>query len=170
MRLPVRLPPRLLAALLTATVWGSTQTAAVVGEYFEGNRLVAYADTGGVWTICKGHTEGVKPGDVATPEQCEQYHAQDLKVSAAAVDTLLTRDVGTLCRAALIDFAYNAGISNLRKSTMLRKFNAGDMAGGAAEFDRWVYVAGKDCRKSESNCGGIVIRRAVERWMCEVEP
>lgn len=33
-------------------------------------------------------------------------------------------------RAALIDFAYNLGSSALEGSTMRRKFNAGDIAGG----------------------------------------
>lgn len=44
---------------------------------------------------------------------------------------------------ALVDFAYNAGAQNLRNSTLLKKLNAGDYAGAAKEFGKWVYGGGK---------------------------
>lgn len=57
---------------------------------------------------------------------------------------------------ALVDFAYNAGIGALQKSTLLKKLNAGDYAGTAKEFDKWVYGGGK-------KLGGLVKRRANEK-------
>lgn len=162
------IPKQLMAAVLAAAALGAQPVAMVVGDYFEGNRLQAYADTGGVWTICKGSTKGVKPGDVATADECEERHQQDMQVTVAGVDAVLTAELPTLCRAAHYDFAYNVGLGNYRRSTLLRKFNSGDPYGGAAEFSRWIYVAGKDCRLSGSNCAGIVTRRDVERYLCEV--
>ena len=38
---------------------------------------------------------------------------------------------------ALVSFTYNLGAGNLASSTLLRKLNAGDYAGAAAEFPRW---------------------------------
>lgn len=43
---------------------------------------------------------------------------------------------------ALVSFAYNAGPANMASSTLMRKLNAGDIKGAAAEFDRWVYGGG----------------------------
>lgn len=43
---------------------------------------------------------------------------------------------------ALVSFAYNVGAANMASSTLIRKLNAGDINGAAAEFDRWVYGGG----------------------------
>lgn len=41
--------------------------AALIIRRFESCRLVAYQDSGGVWTIGWGHTRGVRPRDTCTP-------------------------------------------------------------------------------------------------------
>lgn len=61
---------------------------------------------------------------------------------------------------ALADFAYNLGTGALRSSTLLRKLNAGDYAGAAAEFDKWTHADGK-------TLPGLVKRRALERALFE---
>lgn len=61
---------------------------------------------------------------------------------------------------ALVDFAYNAGAQNLRTSTLVRKLNAGDYKGAAAEFPRWNMGGGKIL-------AGLVTRRAKERALFE---
>ena len=44
---------------------------------------------------------------------------------------------------ALVSFAYNCGAGNLAKSTLLKRVNAGDHVGAAAEFHRWNKGGGK---------------------------
>ncbi len=61
---------------------------------------------------------------------------------------------------ALVDFAYNAGVGNLQKSTLLKKLNARDYNGAAKEFDKWVYGGGK-------KLNGLVKRRSKERALFE---
>jgi lysozyme len=56
---------------------------------------------------------------------------------------------------ALTDFAYNCGIGNLQKSTLLSKVNRSDFKGAAAEFGKWVFGGGK-------KLNGLVARRAAE--------
>lgn len=136
--------------------------------FFEGMSLNAYQDTGGVWTICVGHTKGVRPGDKATGAQCMSYLWDDLAESRAAVDRQITAPIGWLCRVAVVDFAFNLGEPALSKSTLRRKLNNGDQRGAADEFLRWMYVDGQDCRKAESNCSGIVVRRQTQRELCMV--
>jgi lysozyme len=57
--------------------------------------------------------------------------------------------------AALASFAFNLGGGNLAKSTLLKKLNAGDYAGAAEEFGRWVKSGGQ-------TLPGLVARRAAE--------
>jgi lysozyme len=46
----------------------------------------------------------------------------------------------------MTSLAYNIGVKAFTNSTLLRKFNAGDLAGAAAEFPRWNRAAGKVMR------------------------
>ncbi|MCE4058441.1 lysozyme [Pseudomonas sp. Au-Pse12] len=138
--------------------------------FFEGCRLTAYQDGAGVWTICYGHTLGVKRGDVATVGQCMAWLQQDLQASISAVDKRLKPDVGWLCRVANVDWVFQFGETRYRRSTLLARFNAGDRYGAPDEFLRWVYVDGKDCRLAASNCGGVVTRAQVRRELCLAAP
>ena len=45
---------------------------------FEGCKLTSYRDTGGVWTIGFGHTDGVKANMTITQEQAEEFLREDL--------------------------------------------------------------------------------------------
>jgi len=65
---------------------------------------------------------------------------------------------------ALCSLAFNIGQGNYAASTLRKKVAAGDFAGAAAEFDRWVYatVNGKKVK-----LGGLVTRRAAERRLFE---
>ena len=61
---------------------------------------------------------------------------------------------------ALVSFTYNLGAGNLGSSTLLRKLNAGDYAGAAAEFPRWNKAGGKEL-------AGLTRRRAAEKALFE---
>ena len=56
---------------------------------------------------------------------------------------------------ALVSFVFNVGAGAFRKSTLLKKLNAGDYAEATAEFPRWVKGGGK-------TLPGLVVRRAAE--------
>ena len=58
--------------------------------------------------------------------------------------------------SALVSFAYNIGIGNFSKSTLLKKLNAADIHGAADEFLRWNKVKGVECN-------GLTRRRKAER-------
>jgi len=62
--------------------------------------------------------------------------------------------------SALIVFAYNVGIFALKRSTLLRKLNAKDYAGAAAQFGVWNKSNGKVLK-------GLIRRRAAERALFE---
>jgi lysozyme len=140
-------------------VWGGLAMAASIVAMFEGRSLVAYLDPPGIPTICYGHTGGVSIGDTATPEECEGLLAEDLKEAAVTFDKEVKIRVAEETRAALISFIYNAGSGSFKKSTLLKKLNAGDIKGACNELPKWVYAGGKRIQ-------GLVNRRKAEQELC----
>ena len=57
--------------------------------------------------------------------------------------------------AALVSFVFNCGIGNFKRSTLLRRVNAGDFAGAAREFPRWNKAGGQVLK-------GLTLRREAE--------
>ncbi len=109
----------------------------------EGEKLEAYQDTGGVWTIGVGHTKGVKKGDKITKEQSRIFLRDDMKDA----ETGVTRNVKVPLTQgqydALVDFVFNLGEGAFARSTLLRMLNARNYEGAALEFSKWVYDNGK---------------------------
>ena len=112
-------------------------------EQFEGCRLTAYRDQGGVLTIGYGHTHGVQEGDTCTQEQAEAGLASDIAWASLAVNRLVSVPLNQAEYDALTDFVFNVGSGNFSTSTLLAKLNAGDFIGAAAEFDRWDKAGGQ---------------------------
>jgi len=112
----------------------------------EGMRLKAYPDpgTGGEpWTIGVGHTGGVSPGDTCTEAQAMEWLREDVAEAEAAINELVTADITQPQYDALASFIFNCGRGNFAKSTLLKKVNADDVDGAAAEFSKWDMAAGK---------------------------
>lgn len=128
----------------------------------EGTVFHGYRDPVGIITACNGHTgEGAELGRQYTPADCQQFLQTDLYEHAEGVLRCVPQlkdKTGPL--AASVSFAFNAGDAKFCGSTMARKFAAGDIAGGCAEFSRWVYAGGKVLP-------GLVVRRREERAICE---
>lgn len=125
----------------------------------EGSVLKAYKDEGGVWTIGKGHTEGVKPGDTITKAQETALLEKDVSKHEAGVKKYITANLTQYEYDAIVSWTYNVGVGNLARSTLRRKFNAGDHAGGCKEMLKWVYIKGRWSR-------GLYNRRQQEYRQC----
>lgn len=124
---------------------------------FEGCRLVAYQDAAGKWTIGYGSTINVSAGMRITQEEANKRLEFDLETAAIGVNRLgLSLTQGQF--DALVDFAYNLGIGNLKSSTLLKKIKQkADVSAIKKEFLRWNKAGGKvlagltERRKWESN-------------------
>ena len=130
-----------------------------------GGRVQAYPDPasgGAPWTIGFGSTgPDVKPGTIWTREMAMARMEADVRKFAAGVASRVG-DAPTAQHEfdAMTSLAYNVGLGNFEKSTLLRKHKAGDKAGAAAEFPRWNRAAGKVM-------AGLTRRRAAERKLYE---
>src|SRR5690349_140019 len=110
---------------------------------FEGLRLQAYRDTGGVLTIGYGHTAGVKGGDRITEAQATKFLLADLAEAEDAVSKFITVPLNDNQFAALVSFTFNVGREALRRSTLRKKLNAGDYAAVPGQLVLWVNDNGK---------------------------
>ena len=122
---------------------------------FEGVRLQAYSDSGGVWTIGYGHTKDVKKGDRITQYQAEQLLKEDLAQFEAMANKV--RGLNTQGKYdAVVDFLYNCGPDNFNSSTLKKYIECNKATWEIQEqFLRWVYAA-------KQKLGGLVTRRIWE--------
>lgn len=111
---------------------------------YEGEKLKAYRDTGGVLTIGVGHTgPEVVEGLVIDRLQSFIWLKEDLVEAEDAVNRLVKVALTQNQFDALASFVFNLGEGNFSKSTLLKKLNVGDYDGARNEFKRWVYDNGK---------------------------
>lgn len=128
---------------------------------FESCSLRAYLCPASVWTIGYGWTGAVDgkkiwPGMKITMEQAEQLLRTGLVEFERTVNRFVSVRLTQNQYDALVSLAYNIGTRAFSTSTLLRKLNAGDVAGAANEFARWNKSGGKELP-------GLTRRRAVEK-------
>lgn len=93
---------------------------------FEGCRLKAYQDIGGVWTIGYGHTDNVKSGDIITQKKADELLLKDLERFEKHVNTYVQiYDFNQNQYDALVSFAFNIG--NIRELTANGKNSISDI-------------------------------------------
>lgn len=124
----------------------------------EGLSLAPYFCPAGRLTVGYGHV--ILPHEIdlhggVTLDEAEALLLRDLAFAMSAA-----RDVGRALTdgqaAALASFVFNVGAEAWRNSSLRRLVVAGDMAGAANEFSRWVKVKGKPVP-------GLIARRDAER-------
>lgn len=134
--------------------------AAGLVAHFEGFSPVTYWDKyGQVDTICYGHTQTAKEIRVRSKGECRAILLKELEGFAEQVDALILVDIHPNTLAASSSLAYNIGIGNFKKSTVLKRFNRGDISGGCDAFLLWNKAGGKVLK-------GLQRRRESERALC----
>ena len=122
---------------------------------WEGLRLKAYQDVGGIWTIGYGHTLTAREGQVINGMQAETLLRQDLSIAEAAVSRMVAVVLTDNQFGALVSWVYNVGIGAATGSTLVRKLNTGDYAAVPSELMRWNKVGKREVT-------GLTNRRAAE--------
>lgn len=103
-------------------------------EQWEGFKGEAYKCPAGLWTIGFGHTEGVKQGDVVTYKEAYELLCKDIQQRVKELAPYINVSVTSGQFIALCSLAFNVGVGSVTRSQLLRKLNAGDIEGAAAEF------------------------------------
>jgi len=156
------LPAKLTAGQkggLVATV-GATAAAALIALVgrWEGERNDPYQDIVGVWTVCYGET------------RVEMRRYSDAECKAMLADgtndfakPVLVRNPELKDRpnqlVAAVSLAYNIGARNYIRSTVAKRFAAGDYKGACDAFLLWNRAGGRVVK-------GLDNRRRQERQIC----
>lgn len=134
--------------------------AAPIVMDFEGKRNVTYLDPILIPTVCFGHTgSGVEKGRRYTDEECRAMLHGDMRRHADGIAMCLTREMPPEALAASVSLAFNIGVRAFCRSTIARKFNAGDVRGACNGFPAWKRAGGRVLP-------GLVRRRAAEQALC----
>lgn len=129
----------------------------------EGERLTAYADIIGVWTIGVGHTGTVdgKPvakGMVISADKSRELLSADLSKFESAIARLVKVPLKQYEFDALVSLVFNIGETNFARSTLLKKLNTNDFKGASEQFLAWKNAGGRPVQ-------GLLNRRKREKDM-----
>ena len=124
---------------------------------FEGCKLTAYKCPAGVLTIGYGHTgDDVTEGLTISQEDANDLLFDDVLCFENGVNNLVEGlDLSQGMFDALVCFAYNVGLTNLKKSTLLKLLKDGKVLEASEEFVKWNKSNGKVL-------DGLTKRRAAE--------
>lgn len=150
----------------------SITLAMELGSHFEssgrhiGTPYVDNLGKGRPLTVCNGVTgAGVVAGRYYSRDDCRKlelprYTEARNQARAALVHW---QDYNPWVRASFIDMVYNLGPSVLQGTTIVRRANAGDLAGACAQMPRWVRgtVNGRSVVLP-----GLVDRRGTTEELC----
>lgn len=133
-------------------------------QKWEGLELTAYPDpatSGAPWTIGWGSTgPGIVKGVKWTRQQADERLRADIRKFMDGVKSVLRAPVQPHELGAMTSLAYNIGNKAFGDSTLVKRLNAGDKAGAAAQFEVWRMANGKVMQ-------GLVNRRKDERAVFE---
>jgi lysozyme len=144
-----------------AGVMGSVALAAALMAgltTLEGKRNVGYRDIVGIPTNCRGNTRDVIVGKRYSDAECDRIDEGQAIAHAEQVKACTPRVTGYQLEAATL-LAYNIGGPTYCRSTIARRFNAGDLRGGCDAFRAYNRAGGRVVR-------GLVNRREFERSIC----
>lgn len=145
-----------VAAILGGAAFVSLFFASL--DLLEGKRNVGYRDIVGIPTNCTGNTKNVVVGRYYSDAECELIDSGQALVHLAEVRKCTPGITGNQLVAAGL-LTYNIGGPKYCRSTVARRFNAGDRRGACDAFPMWNRAGGRVVR-------GLVRRRAIERSIC----
>ena len=128
---------------------------------FEGLKLKAYLCPAGLPTIGYGNTRyedgsTVKLGEQISIDRADKLLMHTVSQFEKQVDTLITVPINANQLGALTSFAFNVGMGNFRRSTLLRLVNANpNNPAIRTEFMKWT-------RADNQVLKGLVTRRQAE--------
>lgn len=138
-------------------------------------RATPYLDAAGIWTIGYGHV--IRPHEKKTLTRLTEPQAAELaRRDLDPIELYLDAIQGNFSTPlnqhqfdGLASFAFNVGLRAFEKSTLLKLVRAGDFAGAAAQFDRWIYITkkGPDGVRRKLRSRGLMNRRQMDRAIFE---
>lgn len=124
---------------------------------WEGFSASPYKDVGGIWTNGFGNTKNAQ--QTVTVQQGLKQLGENTDAAVYAVVTCTTKPLTQGELDAYTSLAYNIGGSAFCKSTLVKKFNAGDRRGACGQILQWKFVG-------KQEVAGLLNRRRAEYQLC----
>jgi lysozyme len=129
---------------------------------WEGCKLKAYKDVAGVWTVGYGLTSRagfieVGPDTTLTQEEADYYLEKVVADFANKIRPMITAPINENQFSAFVSLAYNIGVGAFKKSSALKRFNAGEVSRVPDAMRMW------------KKAGGKVVQGLINRRNAEVE-
>lgn len=127
---------------------------------YEGLRLSAHYAPSEEWAVGYGHTSTARHGMTVTEGDAERLLREDIKPIERILQETVRAPLNQNEHDALVSLLFNIGEDNWKRSTVLRKLNAGDKLGAAHAFELWnkAMIEGELV-----TLDGLVRRRAAEK-------
>lgn len=112
------------------------------------------------WTVGYGHTSTARHGMSVTEGEAERLLRDDVAPIESLIADTVRAPLNQNEHDALVSLIFNIGADNWRRSTVLRKLNAGDKLGAAHAIEMWnkVRIEGELV-----SLDGLSRRRAAEK-------
>lgn len=127
---------------------------------YEGLRMSAHYAPTEQWTVGYGHTGTARHGMSVTEGDAERLLREDVKPIEQLIGDTVRAPLNQNEHDALVSLIFNIGEENWRRSTVLRKLNAGDKIGAANAFELWTKAF---VNNELATLDGLVRRRAAEK-------
>jgi len=162
--------PRQRIAVAALSISGAGFVAIAMHEGYTDRAVIPIENdrpTYGFGSTTRPDGSPVRMGDTITPPVALRKALSDIQ---GQFESPLRQCIKVPLYQHEFDFAvsmsYNVGASAFCGSTIVRRWNAGDYAGGCEAVMMWTYAAGRDCRIRANNCYGLIVRREAERKQC----
>ncbi|MGV6800423.1 MAG: lysozyme [bacterium] len=127
---------------------------------YEGLRMSALYTPDQEWTVGYGHKSTARHGMSVTEGDAMRLLQDDVKPISQMISENVRAPLNQNEHDALVSLVFNIGEENFKKSTVLRKLNAGDKLGAAAAFEKWTKAR---MNGELVELDGLVRRRAAEK-------
>ncbi|MGE0408105.1 MAG: lysozyme [Amphiplicatus sp.] len=127
---------------------------------YEGLRMSAHYAPSEQWTVGYGHTSSARHGMSVTEGDAERLLKDDLKPIETLIADTVRAPLNQNEHDAVASLIFSIGEDNWRRSSVLRKLNAGDKLAAAQAFELWTKAR---VNSELVTLDGLVRRRAAEK-------
>lgn len=108
----------------------------------------------------------VRMGDTITPPQAVARTLAHIQKDETRLRQCVTAPVSQVEYDLLVGFAYQYGAVATCGSTLVRLINQRRYAEACEQYERWRFVAGRDCALPSSGCRGVATRARERAEQC----
>lgn len=108
----------------------------------------------------------VQRGDTITPPKAVARTMSHIAKDETRLKQCITAPLYQAEYDLLVNFAYQYGAVATCSSNLVRLTNSGRYSEACEQYERWRFVAGRDCAKPGSGCRGVALRATERKNKC----